>query len=272
MNILITGAASGIGYAASLALAKRGHTIIATGRTVESLARLRNEAEDLQLQLQSLHIQYEQLDITQPEHWQKAADWPIDIVIHSAAIGESGPLIEIPLDRFRHLWETNVVGTIGLSQVVAKQMIKKKSGRIIIVGSTAGLITLPMLGSYNMTKFALEAAADALRMELKQFNIAVSLIEPGKIATGFNQKMTATKYTWLNHSSEYADHIDQMKHTDARFFAQEYPVDVVTKGIIHAVESKRPHSRYITPPQVGIGITLARFLPDRLKDWILTKI
>jgi len=267
MTILITGAAHGIGYAAALALAKQQHSVIATDKTLGLLQPLQHEAETLGLQLQ-----YDQLDITQPIEWHKASAWPVDVFIANAAIGESGPLIELPLDRFRHLWETNVVGTLGLCQVVGQRLIKQRHGRIIIVGSTAGLVAIPTLGPYNMTKFALEAATDALRMELKQFNIFVSLIEPGKIDTGFNQKMTATKYTWLNARSAYAEQIKNMQQGDARFFANEYPVAVVTKGIIHAVEAKRPHHRYITPPQVGLSIILARWLPQRLRDWILLRL
>lgn len=117
-----------------------------------------------------------------------------------------------------------------------------------------------------MTKYALEAAADALRMELAQFGVVVSLIEPGKIATGFNQRMTATKYTWMNAQSAYADQIEQMQRADQRFFSREYPVSVVVKAIMHAVESKRPRSRYVTPPRIGWAIRLARLLPDRVRD------
>lgn len=267
MTILITGAAHGIGYAAALALAKHHHNVIATDKTLGLLQPLQHEAKTLGLQLQ-----YDQLDISQETDWHKTSAWPVDVLIANAAIGESGPLIEMPLDRFRYLWETNVVGTLGLCQVVGQRLMQQRSGRIIIVGSTAGLMAIPTLGPYNMTKFALEAAADALRMELKQFNISVPLIEPGKIDTGFNQKMTATKYTWLNASSAYAGQIKDMKQGDAHFFADEYPVTVVTKGIIHAVEAKRPHARYITPPQVSFSIKLARWLPQRLRDWILLRL
>lgn len=266
MTILITGAASGIGYASALTLARRGHNVIATGKTIESLEQLRAASKKLNVQLQ-----YEQLDITEPNDLQKVTRWPIDVLMSNAAIGESGPLVEIPLDRFRRLWETNVVGTLGLNQIVAQQLIAQRRGRLIIVGSTAGLITVPSLGPYCMTKFALEAAADTLRMELKQFNIFVSLIEPGKIATGFNQKMTQTKYQWLNEQSAFASNMEHMKEWDERFFANEYPVRTVVKSVIHAVESKHPHARYITPSRVKISIKLAQLLPDRLRDWVLLK-
>lgn len=267
MNILITGAASGIGYASALALAQRNHAVIATGHTLASLEALRAAADKL-----GVKLQYEELDITKPSDWEKAASWPIDVLINNAAIGESGPLIEIPLDRFEHLWKTNIVGTLGLSQVVAKQFIQKKSGRVVIVGSTAGLLAIPMLGPYNMTKFALEAAGDALRMELKQFNIHVSLIEPGKIKTGFNQTMTATKYGWLNTQSAYGKQLAKMQKTDARFFAKEYPVEVVVKGVIDAVEARKPKTRYVTPPSTGWAIRVAKMLPDRLRDFVLMKM
>lgn len=267
MTILITGAAHGIGYDVALTLAKHQHSVIATDKTLVLLQQLQLGAEKL-----GLKLQYEQLDITQSTDWQKAAAWPVDVLINNAAIGESGPLIEIPMERYQKLWQTNVVGTIGLSQVVAKHMIQQKHGRIIIVGSTAGLLAIPMLGPYNTTKFVLEAAADILRMELKRFNIFVSLIEPGKIATGFNQKMTATKYTWLNEHSAYAKDITTMHRTDAKFFSSEYPVTVVTKGIIHAVEAKNPQARYVTPPRVGWLIRIARLLPSTWRDAILLKL
>lgn len=260
MKILITGAGHGIGQASAIELRKRGHTVVATDLTPESLQPL-----------VEFGIECIVLDIANEAHWTIVEQAQVDVVICNGAIGESGPYIEIPMERLRKLFDTNVLGTVGIAQAAAKHMLEQKSGRIVIVGSTAGLVTLPMLGPYNSTKFALESVADAMRMELKQFNISVSLIEPGKIKTGFNQRMTDTKYNWL-HQSHYANQAETQKIKDAQFFSDEYPVQVVVKGIVHAVESSRPKARYVTPPSVAVGIRMARMLPDRLRDWVLAKL
>jgi short-subunit dehydrogenase len=130
---------------------------------------------------------------------------------------------------------------------------------------------LPYLGIYHLTKFALEAAFDALRMELAPRGIQVSMVEPGLIYTGFNEEMAATKYRWLKPTSFFKDDLPKMKVHDASITPSSHPTDSVVKAIVHAVCARRPKIRYTVPVRYAILVFLAKFLPDRLKDSVMRK-
>ncbi len=176
-TVMITGAGSGFGKGASLALAERGHHVIATTETEEHAAALRAEAPQLTV---------EKVDITTSDV-TKAAAWDIDVLINNAGAGQTGPMADVPLDRVRHLFEVNVFGTLAVTQQVLPRMLAKGTGRIIIVSSIAGVIVGPSFGPYSMTKHALEAMGKAMRAELGPQGIDVTLLNPGPYLTGFQR-------------------------------------------------------------------------------------
>lgn len=263
-RILITGAGTGIGKETTLQLLKKGHTVIATAQLLEDLNDLKEEGRDLPGDLYT-----ETLAIEHPRQHAVLDKYKPDVLVNNAGIGEGGPLAEIPMERVRQNMEINVFATLELSQYMARLCIERGSGRIIIVGSTAGLITLPFHGAYNMTKYATEAMADALRMELSPFNIQVSLIEPGKIDTGFNQRMSAKKEQWMDDSSAYWRRMKDILAFEDEFWNNgEHPASVVARDIVHAVESTRPRPRYISPRSLSWLMHLVRMLPSRIRDRI----
>jgi short-subunit dehydrogenase len=265
-TILITGAGSGIGKDAALALVKRGHQVIATTHTPEQASALKTFFKQ-----EEVEVDVVKLDITKAADIAAALHFKPDILINNAGHGESGPITEIPMDRARNIFDINVLGTIDVTQQFVKHMLKQKHGRVITVTSTAGLIVVPYLGIYHATKFALEAAFDAFRLELKPRGVQVSLIEPGLILTGFNERMAATKYTWLKPSSFFANDRPKMEKHDAELPASSYPSDSVVKAIVHAVEARRPKARYIAPRKYKYMIAVANSLPTRLKDRVMRK-
>lgn len=267
-TILITGAGSGIGHDTAFALARRGHTVIATTHTEESADKLREEAKKSELK-----ITCAKLDVLIKEDRLAAIKkWAPTILINNAAIGQSGPLAEIPIARVEANFATNVFATLSLTQEAVKEMITRGSGRIIIIGSTVGRIGLPYVGAYAMTKYALEGAADVLRLELSPHNVFVSLIEPGKIHTRFNQKMVASKYDWFGEDSVFASDAERVKGYEKLILTKQVSTKSVVKAIIHAVESARPKSRYVRPRAMAAVMLLARVLPDRVKDFVLKRI
>ncbi len=263
-SILITGAVNGIGRDAAYALAKRGHTVMAATHTHHQVAPAQKASEAL-----GLNVRWMKLDVQDAEDVARAAVLAPDVLINNAGIGESGPLAEIPLDRVRNGFETNVLGSLALVQAVAPTMIARGQGRIINVSSVAGRIVLPGLGAYHATKFALEAMSDALRMELAAFGIRVSIIEPGKIRTGFNERMLETKWKWLQPDSLFAKRFEAWRRRDAQFTLGSHPTDAVVRSIVHAVESPRPKTRYPAPWDAKLYIRLTSLFPDRLKDYLL---
>ncbi len=244
-TILITGAGSGIGRESAIALAKRGHNVIATTKTDEQGRELKIYASEKGCKLEIFT-----LDITNEKDAEKIRDLQIDVLLNNAGIGETGPLAEIPMERLRDVFETNVFGTIALSQIALRGMMQRKRGSVIIVSSIAGRIPLPFLAPYGMTKFALSAGAAAMRKEVSRVeaNVHVALVEPGAYATGFNELMMAKKYEWLNEGSKYFKILPSLQKDDARFAsAQTKSINSIVRQVVKAVEADKPKLRYGAP-------------------------
>lgn len=245
-TILITGSRGGIGRDAAIALAKKGHKVIATVHRSESINDLKNYAKE-----QGVELEVFKLDITLPEDRAKIKDLNLDVLINNAGIGESGSLSEIPFERVRANFETNVFGSLELSQLALKNMMAKDSGQIIFISSIAGRIVMPYWGSYNMTKFSLSAAADVMRQELREVTkkVFVSTVEPGTYHTGFNQRVMATKYQWLTSSSYFAKIIDKIKAREEKMFKilELKSTRSIVNKIVQAVEAHKPCLRYSAP-------------------------
>mgnify|MGYP000061179581 FL=1 len=256
-TILITGAGTGIGKDTAFALAARGHHVVATTQT---------EAQALALQAaamaQGLHLEAFKLDITLPGDRELLTHHPIDVLINNAAMGESGSLAEVDMQRVRQLFEVNLFATLELTQVALRQMIERESGTVLFISSIAGRVPMPFLMPYSMSKFALSAAAAGLRAEMDQLkkNVHIAVIEPGAIHTGFNQAMTDSKYAWMGPTSYFADQAEAMKKQEHLTFhwLEAKTTASIVKAIVKAAESRRPRLRYVAPWIQGFGVRLAR--------------
>ena len=243
-----------MGLEAALQLAERGHDVIATVHLFESIPIVEAAARE-----RGVTLVVEKFDILDENDRERFSGYDVDVLINNAAIGETGPLIEVPVDRIRKNFETNVFSTIELSQQVARKMIERGSGKIVFVGSLGGRLAMPFMGPYIMTKFALEAAIDVLRVEMRPLGIKVSLIEPGAYATGFNEKMHASKYEWMDASSLYNNHLKYIKRFDRNnILIQSKHVHRIARKIVKATEAKRPWARYVAPWWQGFGVRILR--------------
>lgn len=254
-TILITGAARGIGRDSAIASAKRGHTVIATTHTIEQAAILKEYSQQ-----QGCTFEIFKLDITVKEDREKIRGRKIDVLINNAAIGEGGPLSEIPFDRVRANFETNVFGTLELSQIALHEMIERNSGTVLIVSSVLGRIPMPFMSVYSMTKYALSGGAAAMRVEVHRVaaNVHVSLIEPGAYGTGFNQRVQLKKYEWMN-AGQYSSIIpDLQKHDPKLKWLEQKTNESIVAKIVTAVEAKKPRLRYSAPWWQAIGVKLMR--------------
>jgi len=219
-TVLITGAGSGFGKLAALALAERGHHVIATTETDEQAVALAGEAPQLQV---------ERVDITTSDV-AKVLNWDVDVLINNAGAGETGPIADVPINRVRRLFEVNVFGTLSITQVVLKGMVPKKNGRIIIMSSIAGVLSAPAFGPYSMTKFALEAMGKAMRAELAPLGIDVTLVNPGPYLTGFNDRMADSMWEWFGDQSLNGSEADLFRLIgDFVTTDQRDPADVATR-------------------------------------------
>jgi short-subunit dehydrogenase len=253
-RMLITGSGSGIGRDAVRALADRGHSVYATTHTEAQAAWWASVGGP--------GVKAFKLDITEETDRARVADLPIDVLVNNAALGESGSLAEVPLERVRAAFETNLFATLALTQLVLRGMIARRSGTILFISSLAGRLPAPFLMPYAMTKFALSAAADALRQEMAQLDrgVHIAVVEPGAYHTGFNQKMVAKKYEWMRHGSYFQDQLAALKAQEERLFAilELRSTRTIVRKIVQAVEAEKPRLRYVEPWWQGVGVRFLR--------------
>jgi NAD(P)-dependent dehydrogenase (short-subunit alcohol dehydrogenase family) len=273
-TVLVTGATSGIGRHAALYLAERGFHVFASGRKSDALASLASEAVPVGL-LTPLR-----LDVTDPESIAAAvatidevtAGQGVDVLVNNAGYGDIAPLEMVSDADLRANYETNVFGLMAVTRAFLPAMRRRGKGRIINISSLGGLVTLPLFGAYNSTKYAVESLSDALRIELRPFGIEVALIEPGPIRTTFTTSslVGATKYQGTD--SPYQQVVNRFAELARRTDKTAPGPKVVSKAIHHAATSRRPRARYKLPFSARIGVVLLRAMPTRWADAIMRRV
>ena len=186
--------------------------------------------------------------------------------MNNAGIGVAAPLEDLPAEELRRQLEVNVVGQLAVTQAVLPAL-RATRGRIVIMGSIGGRSALPFLGGYAMTKFALEAMADSLRLELAADGIEVALVEPGNIATAI---WTKPQPLADRVSERYRARIDRFRKVAAARSSKGAPVDLVADAVEHALTASRPKTRYVVGRDAKIRAAIER-LPDRLRDRVLRR-
>jgi len=204
-RILITGAGSGFGELAAIGLAKEGHEVIAGVQIWPQATALRRKVETLGLK----NLQVEKLDLLHPYDVQNALNWDIDTLVNNAAIAESGPITEIPMELLRRMFEGNFFAPLELTQRFVRKFIDEgRPGKIVFTSSIGGLISIPYGGPYAATKHALEAIAGSMQAELAPFGIQVQVINPGGYLTGFNETEAESSSHWMDDRKNYVKRVD----------------------------------------------------------------
>ncbi|WP_046175316.1 SDR family oxidoreductase [Domibacillus indicus] len=224
-TIFITGAGSGLGRGAALGLAKAGHRVIATTEITSQKTDLLREARDQEIELEVF-----KLDITNPRDVVQIQKYDFDIFVANAAINEGGPLGEVPMDRFRALFEVNVFATLETVQIAARKFVQKGRGKIIFMSSMAGISATPYVGPYTATKHAIEGIAQTLKAELEGFGVQVATINPGAYKTGFNDRSAEEKWKWFNEDTHFTRKEDMKKQEEA-LENQFDPADMIAKMV-----------------------------------------
>jgi NAD(P)-dependent dehydrogenase (short-subunit alcohol dehydrogenase family) len=181
-TVVITGASTGIGAACAWHLDRLGFTVLAGVRRMEDGEALKAQA--------STRLQPIILDVTDTKSIEEARQVVAELVgargvaglVNNAGIAVAGPLETVPIADLRRQFEVNVIGQVAVTQAFLP-LLRRGRGRIVNMGSIAGRAAMPVMGPYSASKFALEALTDALRLEVQQWGIQVSIVEPGAIAT-----------------------------------------------------------------------------------------
>jgi len=209
------------------------------------------------------------LDVTDPTQIRAAADRVerLDGLVNNAGIVVAAPLEELPLDELRRQLEVNVVGQLAVTQALLPAL-RAARGRIVLVGSIAGRSALPFLGAYAISKFALEAIADALRLELQPDGVDVALLEPGTIATPM---WTRPQRVAEQASERYRPRLEALRATAAARAARAAPAELVAEAVEHALTASRPRTRYVVGRDAKLRAAIER-LPDRVRDRVLARV
>jgi NAD(P)-dependent dehydrogenase (short-subunit alcohol dehydrogenase family) len=196
----------------------------------------------------------------------------LDGIVLNAGIAIASPLEFLPPEELERQLDVNVVGQLRVLQAFMPAL-RRRSGRVVLMGSIGGRSSLPFLGAYAMSKFALEAMADALRVELAPFGMHVSIVEPGTIATAIWSKPQRTADSLPPEAAEhYGLRIQKFRDLAAkRSSTAAVPAGEVAKVVGHALTAKQPKTRYLVGPDAKRRARLQK-LPDRWRDRLLTKL
>jgi short-subunit dehydrogenase len=258
--ILITGISSGFGKEIAELLAKQGHNVYGTVR------------RDCEI---NKEVNVLRMDLTDSNSIKKAVEiligkeGRIDVLINNAGMHTGGPIETSPSENNRLQIETNFFGTVNLTREVLPHMRKQGGGTIINFSSIGGLMGLPFQAFYAAGKFALEGFSEALRMEVKQFNIKVILINPGD----FHTSNSANRRNFLAPSGPEDPYYEQFKITLAIIEKDEangWKPEILAKKLVKIVDCKNPRHKYIIASfEQKLAVVLRYILPGKLFSWIL---
>jgi NAD(P)-dependent dehydrogenase (short-subunit alcohol dehydrogenase family) len=266
--ILITGCSSGIGRATALEAARRGHRVFASARNRNDLAEL-ERGENLAAI---------RLDVTDPDSIRAAVETVraragrLDALVNNAGYGQYGAVEEVTPEEWRAQFDVNLFGTIDMTRAALSEMRKAGRGTIVMVSSVAGKISIPFSAPYCASKHAMEAVADALRVEVSPFGIRVVLVEPGPIQTRFGERARSGVAPLLSRPGPYRDFYTHAERAmDSDFQKGMLPAEAVARVILDAIEAERPRTRYPVGLMAKVLIPVKRLLPDRWVDRMMRK-
>jgi NAD(P)-dependent dehydrogenase (short-subunit alcohol dehydrogenase family) len=272
--ILITGASTGIGKECALRLARAGFHVFAG-------VRRQIDADSLQT-LGGGNVTPVMMDITRAEQIAEAAKFiekqtngcGLRGLVNNAGIVVAGPIEILPIEQLRRQLEVNIIAQVAVTQAFLPLLRKAhEPATIVNISSKSGQLATPFLGAYAASKFALEAATDSLRTELRPWGIRVVCVEPGDIATPIREKTLKTSGAILDAIPEsvrrrYQPLIDlAIQKVGSK---QGIPALEVAKVVEHALTAGRPKARYVVGRDARFALLISR-LPVRLRDWLIAR-
>jgi len=251
-SVLITGASSGIGAASAARLARKGFRVVGTSRKPEQVGP------------DGSGIHWLALDVCEPRSVEaavvaaRAAVGELDALVCNAGYGIFGSVEEVSIEAAQAQLDTNLLGVLRVLRSVLPGMREAKSGRVVIVGSLAASFPIPFQAHYSASKAALAALALALRNEVRAHGIQVSLVEPGDVATPFNDAMD-----WGDAAaSAYGEAIARCREAIVELLPRAPGPESVARVIERALAAQRPRARYTAGADATLGPLARRLLPD----------
>ena len=270
-SVLVTGAGRGIGKSIVEHLATRGWDVIAGVRNERDAATVTT--------LNPQRISAVILDVTDAGHIARLdASLPerLDAVVNNAGIAVGGPMETVSPEDWREQLEINVIGQLAVTQAVLPRL-RKSRGRVVFISSVNGRLAMSMIGAYCASKFALEAAADALRMELRPWHIGVAIVEPAQTDTDMwrtaNDMIEQTEASLTpEYRDLYAKHIAGMKKMIPLSQKLAVPTEKVSAVVEEALTARRPRARYVVGAGPKMQVALMTNLPTWARDRVLRRV
>jgi NAD(P)-dependent dehydrogenase (short-subunit alcohol dehydrogenase family) len=270
---LITGASTGIGRATALGLAASGWMVLAGVRKTADGEALRADGGERLIPLE--------LDVTNPGQIERAAGrvgelapGGLDALVNNAGSAVGGPLELISMDDLRRQFDVNFFGQVAVTQALIPAL-RRARGRIVLISSVGGLLTTPYLAPYHASKYALEAAANSLRLELAGSHIQVTLIEPGSVATPIWEKNRGQvdELAVPEELREQYGHVPAAMAKALQNTARRgIPPERVAQTIERALSARRMRARYLIGRDAHAMVWASRLLPDLLFDRLLRRV
>ena len=259
--VLITGTAYGIGKSTAELLIDKGHIVYGGDILVEE-----------NLYLNDIGGTALEMDVTNQKHIDKAVNQIIsehgrvDVLVNNAGLGVYGAIEDVSMEDIYYQYDVNLFGLARVTKAVLPHMRAKKSGLIINISSVLGETYGPLAGWYLSTKHALEGWSDALRVELKEFDIDVVVVQPGAINTNFSN-VTKTYIDKYRENSPY-QHLygEPITDTGNDVLSNQSDPIVIAKVINKAMNARNPKTRYAAGAYSRIGIFLRKIMTDKMFD------
>ena len=268
--VLVTGASRGIGNCVATHLAAKGWNVIAGVRTEQDAAKLKTAHH---------HVSPVILDVTNADHiaaLDTSLPERLDAVVNNAGIVVGGPMEAVTPDDLRRQLDVNVIGQLAVTQAVLPRL-RHSHGRIVFMSSLSGKVTSPLMGAYCASKFALEATADALRLELKPWDIPVVIIEPPQTDTDLwhtvDTMFEATAAAMPEEQRNLYDrHLAGFKKSIPMSQRIAVPPEKVAAVVEAALTARRPRARYVVGVGPKLQVALVNTLPTTARDRLLLAV
>ena len=272
--VVVTGTSTGIGAATAIHLAEKGFHVFAGVRRAKDGEVLQKRAP-VRLTPVILDVTKERtIEAARAVVGEAVGERGLAGVVNNAGIAVPGPLELQPMADFRLQLETNLFGPLAVIQAFMP-LIRRGNGRIVNVGSVGGMVVLPITGAYSVSKFGLHAMSDALRLELRQWGIHVSLVQVAPVESAIYAKTYAALDGLESKLGEegfrlYEQQITAVRTTTEKAEADAEPAAVIAEAIHHALTADKPKTKYLAG-HGGRQVQAAAALPDRARDKALAK-
>ena len=258
---VVTGASSGIGHAAARALVEAGYVVVGTSRNAAAVAPLDG-------------VTFLDLDVTRDESVIELVAQVIerfdriDVLVNNAGMGMSGAAEESSIGQTQAVFDTNLFGTIRMTNAVLPHMRAQGAGRVINVSSVLGLIPAPYMAVYAATKHAVEGYSESLDHEVREHGVRVLLVEPGYTGTSFEANTLSADAALPVYAAQRSVALEV---TTAAMRDADEP-EVVAKVIVAAARDAKPKLRYPAGSLAGRASVLRRLAPARVFDKQIRKL